>query len=83
MERDQSRFSNSGRRGGSPRAPRAIKHTLKDAARGVKFEVFAFRGLTGEETAAIVKNWLGSREMKDLTPWRTYRINYEEEGGSR
>lgn len=79
MERDQSRFSSSGRRSGSPRAPKPIKHTLHDATRGVKFEVFSTRKLTPDEVSAAVKKWLGAKEMKELTPWRTYRIEPDAE----
>ena len=77
MEDDSHRFNMKGRRSGNLPGPKQIKHTLKDRDRGVQFDIFAYRDLTKDEVAAVVKDWLGEKTMKDLTPWRTYRIQTE------
>ena len=74
MRDDGSRYNSSGRKGGNEPGQRSIKHTLNDRERGVKFEVFAYRDLTPGEVNAAIKSWMGDKKMKDLTPWRTYRI---------
>lgn len=74
MERNNERFGPRGRKDGKPRQPKPIKHVVSDAATGVKFEVYALRDLTDEEVAAEISAWMGEKTMKDLTPWRTYRI---------
>jgi hypothetical protein len=79
MRDNDSRFNASGRRSGNEPKPKPIKHTVKDSDRGVKFEVFASRPLTSEEVDAAVKKWLGDRKISDLTPWRTYRIQIDED----
>jgi len=79
MERDNSRFNANGRRSGKPREPKPIKHVVEDKPRGIKFEVWSLSELSPAEVNAAVKTWLGTRDVKELQPWRTYRIQLEEE----
>lgn len=74
MEDTSNRYTAKGRRSGSPQAPKLIKHTVKNRSNGVQFDVFAYQDLTKAQVDAAIKAWLGNRQMKDLAPWRTYRI---------
>ena len=78
MERDNSRFNANDRRAGKPRELKPIKHVVEDKNRGVKFEVWSLRELSAVEVNAAVKEWLGLRDVKELQPWRTYRIQLDE-----
>ncbi|MCE9592036.1 MAG: hypothetical protein K8S99_16130 [Planctomycetes bacterium] len=79
MEDTSNRYTAKGRRSGKAPVPKPIKHTVKINDNGVQFDVFAYRKLTEPEVAAAIKDWLGNRKMSELAPWRTYRIQLEED----
>jgi len=79
MEYHRDNYGPKGRKSGNAPKPKPVKHLVRDEDHGIKFEVFALRELTENEVDAEIRSWMGRRTIKDLTPWRTYRIQTDIE----